>query len=378
MKTRSLPCLADLIRHAARVLPAFIAVALSSCGGSQPSPPPLIISPASLSNAMVGAPYSSAISANGGVAPYNWSVSAGNLPHNLTLEASGSTATISGTPDATQSVNFTIQVSDSAQQFASQTYTVSVLLDGDSIIFSPPSVDFGGQLVGTASALQRVTMTNNSVSPVTISGITTVGNNGSDFVQNTTCTSSLAPGANCMIREVFTPGQLGPSVASITINDDAQGSPQSVPLSGVGLVSGANATLSGTSLAFGSVAVGDTSQAQSVRLTNYGTSTLNITSIAASPSFTETNDCGAVLASAASCTIDLTFSPVATGTVSGTLTLSYTGPSSPQTASLSGSGVAGSCSSRGQNCSDTKRCCSGLTCRVINVGLNVYAHICTF
>ena len=369
------------VNRATVLVTCLIAVALSShCGGnSQPSAPPLVISPPSLPNAMVGEPYSSAISASGGVAPYNWSVSVGNLPHNLSLEASGNSATISGTPDTTaQSVDFTLQVTDSARQSGSQAYTVSVLLGGDSISVSPPSLDFGGQLVETASARQTVTVINGTTSPVSISGIATGGNNGSDFVQSTTCGASLAPGANCTIGEVFTPGQPGPLGAVITITDDTQGSPQSVPLSGFGLVSGANATLSATSVAFGPVAVSDTSEAQSVALNNYGTSTLNITSIAASASFTETDNCAATLASAAGCTINITFSPTATGSVSGTLTVSYTGPGSPQTVSLSGSGVAGSCYSRGQYCSSARRCCPGLQCMLIHPGLNVYTHACEY
>lgn len=368
------------VDRATVLVTCLIAVALSThCGGSsRPSAPPLVISPPSLPNAMVGEPYSSAISAGGGVAPYNWSVSAGSLPHSLALETSGNSATISGTPDtAAQSVNFTLQVTDSARQSASQAYTVSVLLGGDSISLSPPSLDFGGQLVETPSARQTVTVINGTTSPVSISGIATVGSVGSDFVQNTTCGATLAAGANCTIGEVFTPGQPGLLDAVITITDDTQGSPQSVPLNGVGLVSGANATLSATSISFGPVAVGDSSEAQLVSLNNYGTSTLNIASIAASASFAETDSCAAV-ASGAGCTINVTFSPTDTGSAGGTLTVSYTGPGSPQIVSLSGSGVAGSCQSRGQHCSSAERCCPGLQCIVIHPGLNVYTHVCEF
>ena len=85
---------------------------LSRCGGgSQLSVPPLTITPASLPNGTLGAPYSQTIQAGGEVAPFNWLVT-GALTHNLQLvPGAGKTATISGTPDtAAQGVEFTIKV----------------------------------------------------------------------------------------------------------------------------------------------------------------------------------------------------------------------------------------------------------------------------
>jgi hypothetical protein len=207
-------------------------------------------------------------------------------------------------------------------------------------------------------------MTNISISPVTISGVTTSGSNGSEFVQSTTCGSGLAPGANCTVSEVFTPAQIGPRAGSVTFTDDTPGSPQSVALDGIGVVSGSNATWSATTVPFGTVAVGDTSLPQSVSLTNYGTSTLNITSIIASADFSETDTCSAPLAPEASCSVSVTFSPTATGSVSGTLSVTDNGAGSPQSTALTGSGQAGSCKSKGQGCGVAVRCCSGLQCAV--------------
>jgi Abnormal spindle-like microcephaly-assoc'd, ASPM-SPD-2-Hydin len=90
-------------------------------------------------------------------------------------------------------------------------------------------------------------------------------------------------------------------------------------LSGIGLTSGANATLSPTSLNFSSQSVGTVSSPLSVTLSNYGTATLNSESIAATADFGETNSCGASLASGGSCPINVTFTPNATGSVTGTL-----------------------------------------------------------
>jgi hypothetical protein len=284
MKRKLCPSIVGTVsRLAATASILVLAAALSNCGGkSQPPPPALTMGPPSLPNLSVGVPNGPdglVINANGGVAPYNWSVSAGSLPHGISLSpfppgspANGGFVALSGTPDtAAQGVNFTVQVTDSARQSANQAYTVAVLLNGDLVTFSTSGLDFGAQLVGTPSSQQVVTMTNISISPVTISGVTTSGSDGSEFAQTTTCGSGLAPGANCTVTEVFTPAQIGPRTASITFTDDTPGNPQSVALGGIGVVSGPNATWSATTVPFGSVAVGDTSLPQSVSLTNYGT-----------------------------------------------------------------------------------------------------------
>ena len=92
------------------------------------TPPPLAISTASLPDGLVGTPYGRAIQATGGVAPFTWVLSVGALPHNLKLDNSTTgTLTISGTPDMQQAaVQFTISVTDSVNQSATQPYTVNI------------------------------------------------------------------------------------------------------------------------------------------------------------------------------------------------------------------------------------------------------------
>ena len=101
-------------------------------------------------------------------------------------------------------------------------------------------------------------------------------------------------------------------------------------------------SLSPSSLNFGNQQTGTTSAAQTVTLTNTGGATLTISSISVTGVFGQTNGCGATLAPLGSCNISVTFSPAATGAASGTLSVSDNASGSPHTASLSGTGVAGS------------------------------------
>jgi YD repeat-containing protein len=101
-----------------------------------------------------------------------------------------------------------------------------------------------------------------------------------------------------------------------------------------------SAGLTPTSLSFANQIVNTTSASQAVTLKNNQTTSLTISSIAASGDYAQTNNCGTSLAAGASCTINVTFKPTATGTRTGTLTVTDNGNDSPQTASLSGTGIA--------------------------------------
>ena len=93
------------------------------------------------------------------------------------------------------------------------------------------------------------------------------------------------------------------------------------------------------SLSFGLQGVGTISSAQQITLTNHQLGSLSISSIAASGDYHQTNDCGASLASNASCNINVSFQPTGTGLRSGALTVIDNGPGSPQVASLTGLGT---------------------------------------
>ena len=98
--------------------------------------------------------------------------------------------------------------------------------------------------------------------------------------------------------------------------------------------------VSPTSLTFGQQSLDTTSAPQTVTLTNTGTAPLTISNIgiggANGSDFAETNACGPTLVANASCQVNVTFTPTADGIRSATLSISYNGPGSPQTVSLTG------------------------------------------
>jgi hypothetical protein len=99
---------------------------------------------------------------------------------------------------------------------------------------SPPSLAFGSQSVGAASAVQSVTLSNTGNAALSITSLALTGTNAASFAQANTCGSSVAAGANCTVSVTFTPSATGSSTAWLSITDNASGSPQKVSLSGTG------------------------------------------------------------------------------------------------------------------------------------------------
>jgi hypothetical protein len=201
---------------------------------------------------------------------------------------------------------------------------------------APTSLAFGNQVLNTTSTAKTVTLTNTGTGALTITSIAASG----DFaVSNNPCGAGLAAGANCIISVTFTPTVLGARAGTLTIMDNAGGSPHTVPLTGTGI--GAPAVgLVPANLAFGNQAQNTTSAAKTVTLTNTGTAVLTITSIAASGDFAVSNNpCGASLAAGANCIISVTFTPTALGARAGNLTITDNAVGSPHTVPLTGTGT---------------------------------------
>ena len=202
------------------------------------------------------------------------------------------------------------------------------------VSLSPTSLNFGSMYVNKTTPAQKVTLTNTGNSTLSITSIAASG----DFAQTNTCGSSVAAGGNCIISVTFRPTTTGTRTGAITITDNASDSPQSVALTGNGIVAIAN--LTPTTVTFGPQNVGTFSAPQTVKLTNTGHARLTISSIVASGDFSTSNNCnGLVPPAGGTCNITVIFSPTAGGTRTGNLTLTDNALDSPQVVSLTGTGT---------------------------------------
>jgi len=117
---------------------------------------------------------------------------------------------------------------------------------------SPNSLTFGSQAIGASSSIQSVTLTDTGGVAVTIASISTSG----DFAESNKCGTSINPSASCQISVTFTPTAAGSRSGTLTIVDNASGSPHTVPLSGTG-VSGLGLTVAPGGSTSATVAAGN-------------------------------------------------------------------------------------------------------------------------
>lgn len=211
---------------------------------------------------------------------------------------------------------------------------------------SVTSVNFANVVVGTASATHTITVKNTGGAPITISSLSVTAGTPYAISGSSTClTPTLAAGKSCTVILTDTPTALGAEpTGTLTVTSTAPNSPNTVMLSGTGV----NPTaLSASSENFGNVVVGTASAIKTVTLYNYQSTPLSISSITATPSVYAVTGgtCPTAgpgsLGAGATCTITLTLTPSSTGAApAGTLTVASNAPNSPNTAALSGTGVA--------------------------------------
>jgi len=110
------------------------------------------------------------------------------------------------------------------------------------------------------------------------------------------------------------------------------------------------AVLTPVSVSFPNTAVGKTSAAQTVTLSNPGTATLKITGITLTGTdpkdFLLSKTCGSKLSKGASCTLSVTFAPSASASLSAIVSVTDNAAGSPHTVSLSGTGTGATVSTQ--------------------------------
>ena len=263
------------------------------------------------------------------------------------LNASGvATLTTTTLPVGTDSITASfVGTANDAASNSTPAVTVTVnAATGPGVTLAPSNLSFGSTVVGTpAAAAQSVTLTNNGTSPLTISAITATGDFALD--PSTTCSTSnqVAAGGSCTVAVSFTPTAAGTRTGTVTISDNASGGTQVIALTGAATAPGV--TLAPSNLSFGSTVVGTpAAAAQSVTLTNNGTSPLTISAITATGDFAQdpstTCSTSNQVAAGGSCTVAVSFVPTAAGTRTGTVTISDNASGGTQVIALTGAATA--------------------------------------
>ncbi len=200
---------------------------------------------------------------------------------------------------------------------------------------SPNSVGFGNVTVGSSST-QPVTLTNTGTGSVTVSQASVTG--AGFTTSGLTLPLTLNAGQSASFNAVFSPTTAGTANGNLSVVSNATNSPASVALSGTGVTLQLSASPS--SVNFGNVGVGTTGT-QSITLTNSGTGSITVTqaSVTGTGFSTSGLTLPLTLSAGQSANFNAVFSPTATGSASGNISLVSNASNSPTSIALSGTAV---------------------------------------
>ena len=212
-------------------------------------------------------------------------------------------------------------------------------------VVTPAAINFGSQPAGGNGVSRTISIANTGSAPLGFTqGITVAGANAADFSASG-CSSAVAPASSCTVKVTFAPQSSGSKTATLTISDNATGSPQSVALSGIAPTSSQVQVLP-TSWGFAPESLGTQSAPEAITITNVGSLPVNFTQNFAitganASDFSETTNCSlqSALQPNAQCTVQVVFTPGAGGNRTATLTVSDSAAGSPQTVTLRGQGL---------------------------------------
>ena len=250
------------------------------------------------------------------------------------------TIIVSFTPSAIGARSGSVAITSNAAAANISLSGIAVTAPTAQVSLTPTSLAFGNQTINSSSVAKTVTLTNSGNAALSITSIAALG----EFTQSNNCGASLAAGLSCTISVTFTPTTVANKTGSVTITNNATGSPHHIALTGAGVAAAAPAVGPlPVSLSFGNQVISSASAAQSVTLSNIGSASLSITTIATTGDFAKSGGTcanGGSVAAGSSCTILVTFSPKVLGALSGTLTITDNAAISPRSISLAGTGVA--------------------------------------
>jgi trimeric autotransporter adhesin len=262
------------------------------------------------------------------------------------LPASGSCMIIAAfDPTTTGNLSGSLSIIDNSLNVNGATQSVSLTGTATTgavpqLSFSPASLTFAAQGIGTSSSAQTITVSNTGTADLNLSGIQLAGANVADFSITTACQSVIAAKASCSVSMIFSPQANGLRTASVLFYDVLANSPQSVSVTGIG--GAPQVAFSPNALTFSNQPVGSASSASTITISNTGSATLNLAALAVTGAnatdFSMTSNCGNTVAAGASCSASISFSPHGFGLRTANFTIVDNAAGSTQSVGLSGKG----------------------------------------
>jgi hypothetical protein len=249
--------------------------------------------------------------------------------------STGCTVAIAFVPTASGTRSGTFSITDGV---GTQTASLSGIGTSPATdALSPLALTFAPQQITTASTAQQITLTNSGDLPLTLIAAQI---SAGDFTVVNGCGNSLNPHSTCSMNVGFAPKNVGPLSGQLTISDQYRA--QTVSLTGIGLAPPGVSLSPFSTVTFPATGVGIQAPAQTVTLTNNGGVPLLLQNIGTTGDFVivpGSNNCGNTVAVSAVCTMQIAFAPTAGGPRAGLLTVTDNAGNSPQTLTLTGSGV---------------------------------------
>jgi hypothetical protein len=215
------------------------------------------------------------------------------------------------TPTTTGPLNGTLTIADGAG-----TQVVTLLGQGLSkgLAVSPSFAIFGDQEAGTTGQAKTLIVTNTGTTPLTLSPIAASNN----FNTTNQCPAVLPAFATCAISVSFSPTAVGAIAGSLVVSDASGLVSTLATVSGQGTLPGL--ATSPSTLSFGGVPVGTTSQGQTVTVTNSGSAALLMGTVNGTGDFSESDTCSLqTIAPGSNCVISVVMTPTTMGTRTGTI-----------------------------------------------------------
>jgi hypothetical protein len=203
------------------------------------------------------------------------------------------------------------------------------------LTFTPIALNFGSVQVGS-SVLLPIQVTNTSLTAAVFNGIAATG----DYSATGTCPTAgntLAATTSCTLQVSFTPTQPGLRSGTVSITNSLSTLPLTADLTGIGIQS--HLQITPATLNFGSIAVGASANL-SLALANTGNAPISSLGLAIAGDYAIIVPCSlTTLAPGVSCNVTVSFTPTALGPRPGSLTVTSSDSTSPDTVPLNGTGV---------------------------------------